>query len=119
MVVRTISAGREVTGLYIGPRNARRNFPRSTDGVELHLGHLHIHCELTPEFWQDRPQICDRRLGEWLFARIFHGRSCRAPVPVAMIRKGKNVYKVQPFTLPPASTNGFSRVGPVRLSPQK
>jgi hypothetical protein len=61
----------------------------------------------------------DRRLGDWLFARIFHGKSCRAPVPVAMIRKGKNVYKVQPFTLPPASTNGFSRIGPVRLTPPK
>jgi hypothetical protein len=119
MVVRTLSAGREVTGLYIGPRNARRNFPRSTDGVELELGHLHIHCELSPEFWRDRPEICDRRLGDWLFARIFHGKSCRTPVPVAMIRKGKNVYKVQPFTLPPASTNGFSRIGPVRLLPPK
>ena len=51
MVVRTQCNGREVVGLYVGTRNARRKFPKDVKDIELILGHLHIHCELTPEFW--------------------------------------------------------------------
>lgn len=113
MLVRTQSVGREVTGLYIGSRNARRFFPKEIAGIELQLGHLHIHCELGPSFWTDQPEISDSRLGDWLIAKIFHGKTGRAPVPVAMIPLGKNAFSVQPVSLPYVSTNGLSRIGPV------
>lgn len=111
MVVRTQGKGRDVTGLYIGPRNARRNFPRHIRQIELELGHLHIHCELHADFWAGQPEIVDARLSDWLAARIFHGRQLRGPAPVALIPKGKGTFRVHLITLPHASSNGLSRIG--------
>jgi len=105
MVVRTQSDGRIVTGLYIGVRNARRNFPKHTNSIELQIGHLHIHCELPPEFWRGQPHIRDPRLCDWLEAKMFHGRSCRTPVPMAMIRIAKGTFRLIPFRLPSPSAN--------------
>lgn len=121
MVVRTNGCGREVTGLFIGTRNARRYFPRKSQHIELQLGHLHIHCDLAPEFWENRPEICDPRLADWLFSRIFHGKSHRAPVPVAMIAMGDGTFRVQPLVMPPVSVNAMTRIGPspAALRPQK
>ena len=110
MIVRTQGAGREVTGLYIGPRNARRNFSRRVRHIELELGHLHIHCELHATFWAGQPEIVDRRLSDWLVARI-HDRQLRGPAPVALIPKGKSTYRVHVVALPHASGNGLSRIG--------
>ena len=113
MVVRTIGSGRDVNGLYIGPRNARRHFSRDLRHVELQLGHLHIYCDLSPDFWKDRPEICDARLSDWLYSRIFHGKRGHAPAPVALIPLGNNLFRVMPYTLPAASSNGLARVGPL------
>lgn len=112
MVVRTIGCGREVTGLYVGTRNARRHFPHKSQHIELQLGHVHIYCDLPPEFWRDRPEITDPRLADWLVARIFHGKAHRAPVPVAMIPMGRGVFRVQPMVAPPVSINAMTRIGP-------
>lgn len=112
MVVRTMGSGREVTGLYVGTRNARRHFPRNTQHVELQLGHLHIYCDLPPGFWDGCPEICDPRLGDWLSSRLFHGRRQRFPAPIAMIPLGKNIFHLQPFTMPPASMNALTHIGP-------
>lgn len=112
MVVRTNGCGREVTGLYIGTRNARRHFPRNLKHIELQLGHLNIYCDLPQEFWQGRPEICDPRLADWLFSRIFHGKRSRAPVPVAMIPLGKSAFRVTPFTMPSISANAMTRIAP-------
>ncbi|HUA99651.1 MAG TPA: hypothetical protein VMA34_15070 [Terracidiphilus sp.] len=111
MVVRTQCAGREVTGLYIGARNVRRNFPRHTAAIEVELGHLHIHCDLKPVFWRDRPEIHDERLCAWLEDRLYHGRSCRAPLPLALIPAGNNLYKLRPLTLPPVSSAAHAQTG--------
>lgn len=121
MVVRTNGCGRDVTGLFIGTRNARRYFPRKSRHIELQLGHLHIHCDLPPEFWEGRPEICDPRLADWLFSRIFHGKAHRAPVPVAMIASGSGFFRVQPIAVPPASFNAMTRVSspPAVMRPQK
>ena len=116
MVVRTQSDGRTVTGLYIGPRNARRNFPRHIQSIELQIGHLHIQCKLAPEFWKAQPEIRDPRLCEWLEARIFHHRTCRIPIPIAMVPSGRNAYRLYPFPLPPASIHQLVRIGPMPLS---
>lgn len=112
MVVRTVGSGREVTGLYVGTRNARRHFPRKSQHIELQLGHLHIYCDLPPEFWNGRPEIIDARLADWLSARIFHGKSLRTPAPIAMIPVGKNAFRVQPFTMPSVSLNALTHIGP-------
>lgn len=112
MVVRTIGSGREVTGLYIGTRNARRHFSRKSQHIEMLLGHLHIYCDLPPEFWQGRPEICDARLADWLYSRIFHGKRGRGPAPVAMIPMGKNAFRILPITLPSISANAMTRIAP-------
>jgi hypothetical protein len=112
MVVRTLGNGREVTGIYIGAQNARRHFPREKKHIELLLGHLQIHCDLSPEFWKGRPEICDRRLGAWLFSRFFHGKASRAPMPIELVPTGDDVYRLAPVSLPAASSNGLSRIGP-------
>jgi hypothetical protein len=113
MVVRTQCDGREVIGVYVGARNARREFPKNTTDIELVLGHLHIHCELSPEFWRGQPEIRDARLGDWLESKVFHGRSHRAPVPLALLRTGKNSFRLQTMKLPHASANGLGGLGPV------
>lgn len=110
MVVRTLNIGRTVGGLYVGPRNVRRHFPRHMKSVELQMGHLRIHCELQADFWQGRPEICDPRLSGWLESRIFHHRSSRAPVPVELIPLGKNTFRLHLFPLPSAAGNGLTRV---------
>jgi hypothetical protein len=113
MVVRTHCDGREVVGLYVGTRNARRKFPKDTQSIELVLGHLHIHCDLPPEFWRGQPEIRDPRLCDWLESKIFHGRPRRTPVPLALLPAGKNTFQLQTIKLPAASGNGLSRIGPV------
>ena len=112
MVVRTLGSGRDCSGLYIGEQNAKRHFPRERQHVELHLGHLHIYCDLPAEFWDGRPEISDPRLGTWLSSRVFHGKSSRAPVPIEMIPAGKNCYRIVPFSVPAVSSNGLSKIGP-------
>lgn len=111
MVVRTQSSGRGTTGLYIGTRNARRHFRRHVKAIELQLGHLHIHCELAPDFWRGRPEIRDQRLSDWLESRVFHDRSCRAPVPMAMIPAERNSFKLHPLRMPPASAGTLVKIG--------
>ena len=119
MIVRTIGSGREVSGLYIGTRNARRHFPRNFQHIELQLGHLHIYCDLPPEFWSGRPEICDSRLGDWLSSRLFHGKRHRGPAPIAMIPLGKNNFRLQPFTMPSVSMNALTHIGPPRARAAK
>jgi hypothetical protein len=111
MVVRTQSKGRGTIGLYIGTRNARRYFKRQTDGIELHLGHIQIHCALPPEFWQGCPEIFDTRLSSWLEARVIHQSSRRAPIPMLMIPAEKNSFKLHTMKLPSASTDRMLKIG--------
>ena len=70
MVVKTQIRGREVTGLHVGARNARRYFSQQTSIIELQLDDLNIQCGLSPEFWQGQPEIHDPRLCEWLDFRF-------------------------------------------------
>jgi hypothetical protein len=112
MVVRTQSDGRVVTGLYIGTRNARRKFPQRNPIVELQLGHVQICCALAPEFWRGRPEIRDQRLGDWLELSLFHGRSCRIPIPLLMSLQEGNVYRLQPLLLQPRPSNHQGKIAP-------
>jgi len=96
MVVKTQSKGLAVIGLHVGSNNVRRYFPNRISVIELQLDHLQIVCRLTPDFWQDHPEIRDPRLGAWLESKNFHGRPHRAPVPLAMIPAGENSFRLQP-----------------------
>jgi hypothetical protein len=103
MMVKTECNGRKVTGLYIGARNVRRNFPREVAAIEFELGHLRIDCELGPEFWRDQPRICDSRLCEWLQHKLYHETGYMKPLPLALVQSGRNAYKLRPVLLPPVS----------------
>jgi hypothetical protein len=105
MIVRAQPKGRGATGLYIGARNARRNFKRCATGVDLQLGHIQIHCTFPPEFWQGQPEIFDTRLSSWLEAKVFHERSCRSPIPMLMIPAEKNSFRLHPIKLPSVATD--------------
>ena len=105
MVVRTQCQGRRVTGLYIGAKNVRRNFPKHTAAVEFELGHLHIHCQLAPGFWKDHPEIRDKRLCDWLDFKLYRERKRRIPLPLMLVQSGRNVFRLRPIALPPVSAS--------------
>lgn len=113
MVVKTQSKGRGLTVLHVGIHNVRRYFPKGTSCIELLLDHLNIRCGLSPDFWQDRPDIYDPRLGAWLEAKHFHAEPGRTSIPLAMIPAGKDAFRLQPVSLnaharskvPPHDTN--------------
>jgi hypothetical protein len=99
MVVKTHCKGRVVTGLHVGISNVRRYFPKSVAVIELQLDHLQIQCDLEPDFWQDQPEIHDRRLCVWLESKNFHTSPYCDPVPMAMIPSGENSFRLQPLAL--------------------
>lgn len=109
MVVRTQCKGRKVSGLYIGARNVRRNFPKHTAAVEFVLGHLHIGCRLTPGFWHGQPEIRDPRLCEWLEFKLYRERSLRTPLPLKLVQAGRNRFRILPMVLPSVSLNGVGQ----------
>lgn len=106
MVVRTECKGRKVTGIYIGARNVRRNFPRQAAAIEFELGHLRIGCELGPGFWRDQPRISDSRLCEWLEFKFYRESKRITPLPLVLVQCGRSTYKVWPLILPAASLMG-------------
>src|SRR5215469_6323531 len=75
MVVRTYKGGRQGIGLHIGEANARRYFSKHSPTIELRLDDLRIQCTLSPDFWQDHPEIHDPRLSIWL-----EFKSARRPI---------------------------------------
>ncbi len=103
MVVRTECKGRKVTGIYIGARNVRRNFPRKAAAIDFELGHLRIGCDLGPGFWRDPPRICDSRLCEWLEFKLYRERRYMTPLPLSLVQSGRNAYKLRPLILPAVS----------------
>lgn len=98
MVVRTRQNGYEVTGLRVGAANVRRYFPKTVSQVKLRLGDLEIDCKLSPEFWQGKPEIDDRRLCEWLQFRQSHERADRKPIHLAMEHAGDDSYTLRGIT---------------------
>jgi hypothetical protein len=99
MVVKTRSKGLGLTGVHVGANNARRYFSKDTAVMELELDHLQIQCWLNPGFWLDQPEIDDPRLCAWLESKRLNTRPDQPPVPLAMIPKGKNAFRLQPVTL--------------------
>lgn len=95
----TQSKGHGVTGLNVGTSNAQRYFPKDVFSIELQLDHLQIQCRLSPDFWQDRPEIYDPRLCAWLEAKHFHAKPGRAPVPLALVPSGSNAYRLKPVSV--------------------
>jgi hypothetical protein len=95
MVVKTQSKGRGVTGLNVGISNVQRYFSRGVSFVELQLDHLQIQCDLSPDFWQDQPEIFDPRLCAWLESKHLNANPGRGPIPLAMIPSGENSFRLR------------------------
>ena len=95
MVVRAQSLGRCVSGLHIGSDNVRQFFSKQVPTIELQLDHLSIQCHLTPDFWQDRPEIVDPRLCAWLESKHMHSNRDRNPIMLALIPAGENSFRLQ------------------------
>ena len=70
MVVKTHRNGRDHIGLHIGTANARRYFRKHAQTIDLRLDDLEIRCDLSPDFWEGRPEIHDPRLNEWLEFKV-------------------------------------------------
>jgi hypothetical protein len=96
MIVSSVCIGHHVTGLKVGTTNVRRYFPKGVTEIELQLDHLCIECGLTPDFWQDQPDIHDARLCLWLESKQWMEKA-NGPAPVAMIRSGKNSFTLSLF----------------------
>jgi hypothetical protein len=109
MVVKTQSKGRGVTGLNVGTSNVQRYFSRSVSFVELQLDHLQIQCDLSPDFWQDQPEIFDPRLCAWLESKHLSANPGKGPIPLAMIPAGKNSFRLR---VAPASTPSKHKLTP-------
>lgn len=107
MMVRTECTRRKVTGIYIGSRNVRRNFPRRAAAIEFELGHLRIGCKLEEAFWRDQPRIRDSRLCEWLEFKLYRERKYMTPLPLVLVQSGRNAYKVRQVNLPAVSLSGI------------
>jgi hypothetical protein len=99
MVVTSQCRGHRVIGILIGENNVQRFFPRHVTEIELQLDHLRIECGLGPNFWKDKPEISDPRLGLWLESKDRNGSGRRAPVPLALIPSGANSFIVGPAQL--------------------
>lgn len=94
MVVKTQCKRPGLTGLHVGTSNVRRYFPKGTSYIDLELDHLHIRCGLSPDFWQDEPDIFDPRLGAWLESKQLRREPGRDSVPLDLIPAGKDSYRV-------------------------
>jgi hypothetical protein len=99
MVVTSQCSGHRVIGILVGEDNVQRFFPRHVKEIELQLDHLRIECGLGPNFWKDKPEISDPRLGLWLESKDRNGNGRRAPVPLALIPSGRNSFIVAPAQL--------------------
>jgi len=96
MIVTSVCVGHHVTGLKVGAKNARRYFPKGTREIELQLDHLRIECGLAPNFWQQEPEIHDRRLCLWLESKQWK-ENVRAPAQFAMIPFEENFFTLRPI----------------------
>lgn len=101
MLVQTLSRDGRIVGLRIGAENVRRYFPVQQATIELVLGHLHIHCELPPEFWEGEPELFDSRLADWLEAKFRCSRKPGACVSLMLVKAGDGSYRLElPRTAP-------------------
>src|SRR4051794_10692273 len=93
MIVRAHGNNGGIAALHVGIGNVLRFFSRDSSIIELELDHLRIQCELPPDFWAAKPEICDRRLCAWLQAKR-HG-SAESSIPMNMQAKGNNLFQLK------------------------
>jgi hypothetical protein len=110
MVVRTQNDGTSIPGLRVGAANARRYFPKSMGTVELRLDdQLRIECRLPQSFWDDKPEIRDPRLGEWLKFKVLQDRRNPNPIALHMVQCGANTFTLQSL---PSTVRRSTRLAP-------
>jgi hypothetical protein len=95
MVVRTLNKGRRLTGLNVGANNVRHYFPKNVSAIDLQLDCLQIQCGLGSDFWEERPEIHDPRLCDWLEFKYPYGKPDRRPVLLTMTLSEDNSFCVQ------------------------
>ena len=117
MLVTTYRDRSDRTGLVIGKANVRRYFRRRYPSIELHLDDLHIQCTLEPDFWNDRPEIHDPRLSEWLKFKADRNRSGREPMPFALEPTGAGKFTLRPQPSSPFEAFGAEISKPVHADP--
>jgi hypothetical protein len=93
MIVRAQGTNGRIAALHVGIGNVLRYFSQHSSTIELELDHLRIRCELPPEFWTSKPEICDRRLCAWIEAKR-HG-SAGPTIPLNMQPRGNNLFQLK------------------------
>jgi len=93
MIVKTHREGRDRTGLLVGIANARRYFRKDVQSIDLRLDDLQIQCVLSPDFWDEHPEIHDPRLSEWLEFKVGPARRGREPM-LSMVPSGVNAFVI-------------------------
>jgi hypothetical protein len=118
MFVTTYRDQSDRTGLRIGKANARRYFRRRCPSIELRLDDLQIQCTLKPDFWNDRPDIEDPRLSEWLKFKADRTSSGREPMPLTLEPAGAGKFVLLPQAASPFQAFGAEVSKPVRAEPE-
>ncbi len=96
MVVHTQARNCGLVGLQIGDTQAREFFPQENPYIEIQLDDLRILCPLPPSFWQDRPEICDFRLSEWLDAKRTTGKLACGAAELTLVPTGTGSFRLLP-----------------------
>jgi hypothetical protein len=117
MLVKAHRVGRDQFDLQIGTTNARRYFRKRTPTIDLKLDDLEIRCELSPDFWEGRPEIRDPRLSEWLEFKVGSGRQGRDPMLLTMVPSGSDTFAVIPRTAERIDAFGAEISTPGRVKP--
>jgi hypothetical protein len=95
MIVKMQDRGRGVTSLRIGARNVRRYFAKGMPTIDLDLDNVQIQCDLSQDFWQDRPEIVDPRLCAWLTAKKSKLKVDGDGAVLLMLPAGRNSFRLQ------------------------
>ncbi len=118
MVVKTHRNGRDHIGLHIGTANARRYFRKHAQTIDLRLDDLEIRCDLSPDFWEGRPEIHDPRLNEWLEFKVGSARRGREPMLLTMVPSGADTFAVMARTAKRTDAFGAEISAPRKVKPE-
>ena len=102
MIATMQTQGGSITGICIGSSDAAGDSLDGVQSIDLELDHLCIQCDLHMDFWLDRAEISDPRLGAWLEEKFYWQKIPASPVSVEMVRTG-DAYRLQLLPLPQRS----------------
>jgi len=97
MVVQIKRGRRGLVGLHLDGDSIHKHFPPESPQIELEMDNIAILCSLEPSFWEDRPEIYDRRLSSWLRAKNASGKLPMHTGHIALIPSGQHTFRLQPL----------------------